>query len=135
MTYRFSDDTAEMNIDLIHHWLSVESYWAVGRSREVHDAAMHGSRNYGMFDDRTGEQVAYARVITDAATFAWLCDVFVTPEVRGAGVGVTLIDRIVAQLEPLALKRMMLVTKDAHGLYEKFGFSVPAEPELIMARM
>ena len=119
----------------IHRWLSTESYWALGRTRELHDRAMDGSRNFGMFDVKTGEQVAYARVITDGATFAWLCDVFVSGEVRGRGVGVALMQGITDGLEPLALKRMALVTADAHGLYEKFGFESLAEPERWMARL
>jgi GNAT superfamily N-acetyltransferase len=132
---RFSEDSAEMDRPRIHRWLSTESYWALGRTRELHDRAMDGSRNFGMFDVETGEQVAYARVITDGATFAWLCDVFVSDDVRGRGVGVALIQWITDRLEPLALKRMALVTADAHGLYEKFGFESLAEPERWMARL
>ena len=133
--YRFSDDSTEMDRPRIHRWLSTESYWALGRTRDLHDRAMDGSRNFGMFDVETGEQVAYARVITDGATFAWLCDVFVSGEVRGRGVGVALMQGITDGLEPLALKRMALVTADAHGLYEKFGFESLAEPERWMARL
>lgn len=134
MAYRFSNDIAEIDREYVHHWLSTQSYWAIGRTREVHDAAVAGSRNYGMFDE-VGTQVAYARVITDGATFAWLCDVFVDPSIRGAGVGVAMLDGIVAELEPLNLRRTMLVTADAHTLYEKFGFAAPDKPEMLMARM
>ncbi len=135
MTYRFSADPAEMDRARIHHWLSVESYWARGRSREKQERAMDGSLNFGMFDDATGEQVAYARVITDRATFAWLCDVFVSESVRGHRVGVDLIDGIVRELEPFGLGRVMLATADAHGLYEKFGFAPLEKPEMFMARI
>ena len=133
--YRFSDDSREMDRPRIHRWLSTESYWALGRTRELHDRAMDGSRNFGMFDVETGEQVAYARAITDGATFAWLCDVFVSDDVRGRGVGIALMQGITDCLEPLALKRVALVTADAHGLYEKFGFESLAEPERWMARV
>jgi GNAT superfamily N-acetyltransferase len=132
MTYRFSNDIAEIDHSLVHHWLSTEAYWALGRDPEVHATAMAGSRNYGVFAE-DGKQVAYARIITDGATFAWLCDVFVDPSVRGDGVGVLLVGSIVAELEPLNLRRTMLVTADAHGLYEKFGFDVPANMDWLMA--
>ena len=133
MSFRFSADAAEMDRARIHSWLSTESYWAEGRTREKQDRAMDGSRNFGMFD-AAGEQVAYARVITDGATFAWLCDVFVSEGVRGRGVGVRLIEGVVAQLEPLGLGRIMLATADAHGLYAKFGFAPLDKPDLWMAR-
>jgi N-acetylglutamate synthase-like GNAT family acetyltransferase len=95
---------------------------------------MDASLNFGMFSP-DGEQVAYARVITDFATFGWLCDVFVSDEVRGQGVGVALIAGITAQLDPLNLKRVGLVTADAHGLYERFGFTPLEKPEMWMAKM
>ncbi|CAN5358190.1 GNAT family N-acetyltransferase [soil metagenome] len=122
MVYRFSDDTAEMDRAWIHAWLSNESYWARGRTRETHDRAMDNSRNFGMFDPDTGQQVAYARLITDTVTFGWLCDVFVTDALRGQGVGVKLIEHILAVIEPWQLKRVGLTTADAHGLYARFGF-------------
>ena len=87
-----------------------------------------------MFDSMTGRQVAYARVVTDSVTFAWLCDVFVDPAVRGHGVGVALMDNVCSLLGDLNLKRVVLVTGDAHGLYEKFGFESLAQPEKWMAR-
>ena len=133
MSLRFSADPAEMDRARIHSWLSTESYWAEGRTREKQDRAMDGSRNFGMFD-AAGEQVAYARVITDGATFAWLCDVFVSEVVRGRGVGVQLIEGVVAHLEPLGLGRIMLATADAHGLYARFGFAPLDKPDLWMAR-
>jgi GNAT superfamily N-acetyltransferase len=133
--YRFSTDLLEMDRDRILRWLSQESYWAQGRTVEVQDAAMSGSLNVGMFDVANGVQVAYARIITDSATFAWICDVFVDEGARGNGVGVGLMQGITDVLEPLALKRVMLVTADAHGLYEKFGFAAPDKPDWVMARM
>ncbi|HAQ9610338.1 TPA: GNAT family N-acetyltransferase [Enterococcus faecium] len=121
-TYRFSSDPADIDVPKVVSWLSEEAYWARGRTEETHRAAMAGSRNYGAYDNESGVQVGYARVITDGVTFGWLCDVFVDPNHRGAGVGSTLLSGILSDLEPLALKRTALVTEDAHGLYQRFGF-------------
>lgn len=131
---RFSSDPADLDRALVHRWLSTDAYWAIGRAREVQDAAIDGSRNYGAFDEATGAQIAYARVVTDGATFAWLCDVYVDPSVRGEGVGVALVEHLVADLEPLGLRRIALATGDAHGLYERFGFTPLADPERWMVR-
>ena len=89
----------------------------------------------GVYDTVTGEQLAYARVITDGVTFAWLCDVFVASEARGRGIGIALIEGVVEELAPLDLKRIALTTADAHGLYEKFGFRPLDQPDQWMARM
>jgi GNAT superfamily N-acetyltransferase len=134
LALRFSSDPAELDRALVHRWLSTDAYWAIGRPREVQDAAIDGSRNYAAFDEATGAQVAYARVVTDAATFAWLCDVYVDPAVRGEGVGVALVEHLVADLEPLGLRRIALATGDAHGLYERFGFEPLSDPERWMVR-
>jgi GNAT superfamily N-acetyltransferase len=131
----FSADPSRLDRDRVHAWLAEESYWATGRTREAHDAAIGGSRNYGVYDTVTGEQLAYARVITDGVTFAWLCDVFVGNEARGRGIGIALIEGIVDELAPLGLKRIALTTADAHGLYEKFGFRALDQPEQWMARV
>lgn len=133
--FRFSTDPSDIDRILVHRWLSEQAYWALGRSRDVQESAMDASRNYAVVDTETRDQVAYARVVTDAATFAWLCDVFVTPDVRGQGVGVALIEGVVADLEPLGLRRVALATADAHGLYAKFGFAPLAQPERWMARL
>jgi GNAT superfamily N-acetyltransferase len=121
--YRFSGDTAEINRARVHGWISEQSYWAPGRSRSRQDAAIDGSRNFGVYDSASNEQVAYARMVTDGVTFAWLCDVFVDPGVRGRGVGAMLIAGIVEECRPLGLRRIALSTDDAHGLYTKFGFT------------
>lgn len=131
---RFSSDPDELDLDLVFRWLSEDAYWAIGRSRATQDAAVANSRNYGVFDAESGVQLGYARVITDAATFAWLCDVYVAPDARGRGVGTTLVSGILAELDPLGLKRVALRTLDAHTLYEKFAFEALGEPELWMDR-
>lgn len=133
--YRYSSDPAELDRERIHRWLSTDAYWAIGRAREVQDAAIDGSRNFGAYDEASGDQVAYARVVTDGVTFAWLCDVYVDPAVRGEGVGVALVERIVAELEAAGVRRTVLVTGDAHGLYERFGFAPIADPERWMVRL
>jgi GNAT superfamily N-acetyltransferase len=100
----------------------------------VQDAAMDASVNFGMFDVSTGRQVAYARLVTDSVTFAWLCDVFVDPAVRGQGVGALLIENVGVMLDTLNLRRVVLATSTAHGLYEKFGFQTVAAPDHWMER-
>lgn len=131
---RFSNDPAELDRELVHRWLSEYAYWALGRPRPVQDAAIAASRNYAAFDEATGAQLGYARVVTDSVTFAWLCDVIVDPEARGRGVGVGLVGFVLADLEPLDLKRIALATGDAHGLYERFGFEPLSNPEQWMVR-
>ena len=118
----FTADLSAMDVDRIHRWLAEESYWARGRSRETHEVAMSGSRNYGVFDAESGRQLGYARAITDGATFAWIADVFVDPAARGRGVGKRIMGGIIDDLKPLGLKRTALFTEDAQGLYEQFGF-------------
>lgn len=130
----FSADPSRLDRDRVHSWLAVQSYWATGRTRESQDAAIAGSRNYGVYDTVTGEQLAYARVITDGVTFAWLCDVFVAEDARGRGIGIALIEGVIDELAPLELKRIALTTADAHGLYERFGFRSLDQPEQWMAR-
>lgn len=127
MGYRFSADPADVDRELAHRWIA-GTYWGEGRTREKQDAAIDGSRPFVMIDEETGAQVAFARVVTDGATFAWLADVFVDPAVRGRGVGVALIQGIVRSLESLGLRRVLLATKDAHGLYARFGFEPLEEP-------
>ncbi|NJC24428.1 GNAT superfamily N-acetyltransferase [Arthrobacter pigmenti] len=129
--FEISADTARIDREQVHAWLSQEAYWALGRPRETQDAAIEGSRNYGVYKD--GRQVAYARVVTDAVTFAWLCDVFVDTSVRGQGVGVALVEAICADLGKPSIKRIMLRTGDAHELYRKFGFKQITSPERWMS--
>ena len=132
-SYTFSNDTSLIDRDRVHSWLSEQSYWANGRAREVQDAAIDGSRNYGVWD-ASGAQVAYARVVTDAVTFAWLCDVFVAEEARGNGIGKMLVEGVIADLQPLGLTRMLLATADAHGLYAQYGFAPAEDPTRYMIK-
>ncbi|MGW8483721.1 GNAT family N-acetyltransferase [Microbacterium sp. NPDC055903] len=130
----FAQDDARIDRPRVHRWLSTQAYWADGRSRATQDAAIDGSRNYGVWSEETDAQVACARVVTDLVTFAWLCDVFVDPSVRGRGVGKQLVSGVLDDLGPLGLRRMLLATADAHGLYAQFGFEALEEPSRYMLR-
>lgn len=126
--YEVSADPARIDAALVHGWLSQDSYWAQGRPREKHDAAMAGSLNFGVYDTASGAQCGYARVVTDRATFAWLCDVYIAREARGKGLGTALATAVRDHLSPYGLRRIMLTTADAHGVYAKVGFTPLAEP-------
>ncbi|OIJ66710.1 GNAT family N-acetyltransferase [Streptomyces mangrovisoli] len=126
--YELSTDPARVDVERVHRWLSTDAYWAEGRPREKHERAVAGSLNYGVYETISGTQVAYARVITDRATFAWLCDVYVDRSVRGKGVGTAMVAAVREDLRPYGLRRILLATHDAHGVYEKVGFAPLAEP-------
>ncbi len=142
--YEISTDPARLDRALVHRWLATDAYWALGRSREQQDTAIDNSLNFGVYapDPGTpggaapgpgGRQVAYARVITDRATFAWLCDVYVARDARGTGVGRGLVAAVRDHLAPYRLGRILLATGDAHGLYAKYGFEPLADPTRWMA--
>ncbi|MEU1620645.1 GNAT family N-acetyltransferase [Streptomyces sp. NPDC005722] len=126
--YEISADPARVDAVLVHHWLSTDAYWALGRPRAVQDAAIAGSLNFGAYDRASGAQVACARVVTDHATFAWLCDVYVTPAARGRGLATALATAARDHLEGLGVRLVLLATHDAHGVYEKVGFTALSEP-------
>ncbi|QEU97780.1 GNAT family N-acetyltransferase [Streptomyces kanamyceticus] len=131
--YEISADPARIDAARVHQWLSTDAYWALGRTREKQDAAIAGSVNFGVYEEASGEQVAYARVVTDRATFAWLCDVYVAPAARGKGLGTALVAEVRAHVEPFGVRRVLLATADAHGVYEKLGFAPLDNPEKWMA--
>ena len=131
--YEIRTDLADMDFDRIHPWLSTDAYWALGRTRDDVETAAGNSLNLGVFIGG-GEQVAYARVLTDRANFAWLCDVYVDRDHRGRGVGHRLLEAVVEQLEPMGLSRVLLATRDAHELYARFGFEPLPEPDMFMVR-
>ncbi|MFF5362278.1 GNAT family N-acetyltransferase [Streptomyces scabiei] len=131
--YEMSDDPARLDVARVHHWLSTDAYWALGRPREKLERAIGGSLNLGVYEEGSGQQVAYARVVTDRATFAWLCDVYVDPSVRGKGLGTAMVAAVRDHLEPYGLRRILLATHDAHGVYAKLGFQPLAEPDRWMA--
>lgn len=133
-----SMDPAHLQVDRIHAWLSGDAYWARGRPRETFVRALAGSRSMGVYRDRSdgmpGEQVAIARAVTDGATFAWVCDVYVAPEVRGIGVGSWLVGELVKGLEAEGILRVVLATRDAHEVYARLGFEPLANPSTWMER-
>ncbi|MFJ6557583.1 GNAT family N-acetyltransferase [Streptomyces luteogriseus] len=131
--YEISTDPGRVDRERVHHWLSTDAYWALGRSREKQDRAIEGSLNFGVHETVSGEQVAYARVITDRATFAWLCDVYVDPSVRGKGVGSALVAAVRDEMRQYGVRRVLLATHDAHGVYAKLGFAPLERPEHWMA--
>jgi GNAT superfamily N-acetyltransferase len=130
--YSISTDRARLDLDLIHHYLSNESYWATGRSREVVARAIEHSLPFGIYRDQ--ELVGFARIVTDYATFAWVADVFVLPEHRGRGLSKWLMEVIIAHPDLQGFRRWVLSTKDAHGLYERFGFIPLHRPARWMER-
>ncbi|NEE17848.1 GNAT family N-acetyltransferase [Streptomyces sp. SID7499] len=131
--YEISTDPDRVDRARVHHWLSTDAYWALGRSREKQDRAIEGSLNFGVHATVSGEQVAYARVITDRATFGWLCDVYVDPSVRGKGVGSALVAAVRDEMRRYGVRRVLLATHDAHGVYAKLGFAQLERPEHWMA--
>jgi GNAT superfamily N-acetyltransferase len=123
--YEVSTDRSRFDVSLIHTFLG-SSYWAANMPRDVLDRAIRHALCFGVFTGQT--QVAFARVITDYATFAYLSDLFVVPEHRGRGVSKLLMRSILDHPELQGLRRFLLATKDAHGLYAQFGFKPLANP-------
>ena len=119
--YTISDDRARLDFGVIHGFLSGESYWARGRSRERVERSIEHSLPFGLYR-ADGRQVGFARVVTDRATFAWLADVFVVAEERGRGLSKWLVECVLAHPELLYLRRWLLATRDAQELYRRFGF-------------
>lgn len=119
--YRLSDDKRALQVDVIHGFLTA-SYWSPGIPRDFVERAVEHSWCVGAFAP-DGAQVAFARLVTDRATFAYLCDVFVLPEARGQGLSKAMVGFFVAHPELQNLRRWMLATRDAHGLYAQFGFA------------
>lgn len=131
--FEISTDRARLDIDYIHRYLSEESYWAIGRSRAVVEKSIANSLNFGVYDgDR---QIGFARVVTDYATFAWLCDVFIDAAYRGHGLGKQLVGAVVAHPELQGVRNFILATRDAHELYRHYGgFEPLTAPDRWMAR-
>jgi GNAT superfamily N-acetyltransferase len=129
---RISTDPADVDLDWLHPALSERAYWALGRSRELVERSVAGSLCFSALAD--GRQVGFARVVTDAATFAWVCDVFVDEAWRARGIGGRLMAAIVGDPRLQGLRRMVLATNDAGPLYEPYGFGPLAHPERWMER-
>ncbi|MBY0147220.1 GNAT family N-acetyltransferase [Neobacillus niacini] len=134
-----STDKQYLDTDVIHHFLSVDSYWAKGITMEkVKKSIEKSSICFGMYegDPAKGEakQIGFVRAVTDFVRFAWIMDVFVLPEYRGRGLSKWMMETMVEQSELKDVRKMMLCTYDAHGLYEQYGFQKLDDPEIFMQR-
>ena len=127
-----SDDASRLDFAVIHHYLAHESYWAVGRTRETVEKSFAHSHPFGIY--RGAEQVGWARVVTDYATFAWLADVYIIAAWRGRGLAKALMEFIIGHPELQNMRRWLLATKDAHGLYRQYGFDDLVYPERWLER-
>jgi GNAT superfamily N-acetyltransferase len=124
--YSITTDRERLDVDAIHAFLS-RSFWSEGIPKETVARAIANSLCFGLFDDTA--QVGFARVVTDRATFAYLCDVYVLETHRGLGLGKWLIETVMGHPDLQGLRRFQLVTRDAHGLYRRHGFETPGHPE------
>jgi GNAT superfamily N-acetyltransferase len=124
--YRITTDLEGLDIDAIHAYLS-RSFWAEGIPKATVAKSIANSLCFGLFDG--DNQVGFARVVTDRATYAYLCDVYVLETHRGEGLGKWLIETVMAHPDLQGLRRFQLVTRDAHGLYRRHAFDTPLHPE------
>lgn len=130
--YKISTNKSDLDFNVIHSFIS-NTYWAKGIPAETMQKAIDNAMCFGVFTEQN-EQVGFARVITDTATFAYLSDVFILDAHRGKGLSKWLMEEIVAQPDLQNLRRFVLVTKDAHGLYEQFGFDAISHPDDYMEK-
>jgi ribosomal protein S18 acetylase RimI-like enzyme len=118
--YRITTDNAKLDLDSIHNWIT-NSYWANGRTKEEMKKVMENSLNFGLFQNE--KQIGFARVVTDYHTFAYLCDVIIDDSHRGKGLGKMLMKEVLEYPELKIMKRWLLFTKDAHGLYSSLDLA------------
>jgi GNAT superfamily N-acetyltransferase len=130
--YTISTDRQRLNAPFIYNFLTNSAYWAQGRSFEVVQRSLDNSLNFGLYKET--EQIGFARVVTDYGTFALIADVFIIEEHRGQALGKWLIETITTHPQLQGLRRWLLATKDAHGLYQQFGFAELKMPERWMER-
>ncbi|MEH7245815.1 GNAT family N-acetyltransferase [Neobacillus niacini] len=134
-----STDKQYLDTNVIHKFLSVESYWAKGISLEkVKKSIEKSSICFGMYDGNPekgdAKQIGFVRAVTDFVRFAWIMDVFVLPEYRGKGLSKWMMETMIGESELKDVRKMMLCTYDAHGLYEQYGFQTLDDPEIFMER-
>ena len=132
MSFEYSDDKGQLDVGRVHGWLA-SSYWSPGIERALLERAIAGSHCLGVY--RKGEQVGFARMITDRATFAWLADVWVDENVRGQGLGQGIVRWFIDHPDYAGIRRIGLVTADAHGVYEKLGFHALLRSDRYMERL
>ena len=130
--YLISTDRSRLDVELIHDFLSRRSYWANGRTLEIVQRSIENSLAFGIYKE--DDQVGFARVVTDYATFAWVADVFVLPEHRGRDLSKWLMEVMLSHPQLQGFRRWVLATKDAHSLYARFGFIPMHRPERWMER-
>jgi GNAT superfamily N-acetyltransferase len=130
--FEINTSRKKLDLDVITKFLNESSYWAGGRSRQTVERSIRNSLNFGIY--KGAQQVGFARVITDYATFAWVADVFVLDGERGRGLSKWLMDVMIAHPKLQKFRRWVLATKDAHGLYRKYGFTELKKPERWMER-
>lgn len=126
--YRISTDPRRLDFDRVHHWLSTDTYWALGRPADLLRQAIDASTAYGVYAPDGRGQVAFARLVTDGVTFAWLCDVYVDRAERGRGLARWLVGAIRDEMAERSVRRILLATWDAHGVYAQVGFTPLPEP-------
>jgi len=125
-----SNDKARLDLALIHRFLSEESTWAISIPKALVETSMQHSLCFGGYEN--GQQIAFARVVSDYATFAYLMDVFVLPEHRGRGLSAQLMQHIMDHPQLQGLRRFMLASSNARGLYQKWGFQALGNPDIMM---
>jgi GNAT superfamily N-acetyltransferase len=130
--YRISTEPAQLDIPLIHRFLSQESYWARGIPLSVVERSIAGSLCFGLY--AAEGQIGFARVVTDEATFGYLADVFILPSHRRLGLARRLMAAVMAHPDLQGLRRFMLATRDSQELYRSFGFAPPKNPQVLMER-
>jgi GNAT superfamily N-acetyltransferase len=119
--YLLSDERDRIDVELVHGWLSTDTYWAAGRSLETVRTVIDGSVSMGVYAP-DGRQVGFARAVTDGAVFAYIADVYVDRSCRGVGLGTWLVGALRDRLRDRGVKRFLLATEDAHRVYERLGF-------------
>jgi GNAT superfamily N-acetyltransferase len=129
--YEISTEQSRLDVDAMHAYLA-RSYWSPGIPREIVERAARNSLCFGVYELASGAQVGLARVVTDHATFAYLCDVYVLEEHRALGLGKRLMDAVMTHPALSGARRMMLATRDAHGLYSRHGFRAPPHDGVLM---
>jgi len=129
--FEISTDPARIDVDMVHRFLT-NSYWAEGRSREVVERSIAHSICFGAYT--AGRQIAFGRVVTDRAVFAYLADIFVVPEFRGRSVSKRLVRAMLDHPDVAVVNAVLLRTRDAHGLYTQFGFTSIGSAEEMMVR-
>jgi hypothetical protein len=132
--FTLSTDRSRLDLQAIHQFLSTQAYWALGRSFETVQLSIENSVCFGLYE--SSRQVGFCRVITDTVTFAWLCDVFIISEYRKLGLGKWMMECVINSPELKKVRRFLLATRDAHGLYQEYaGFAPLRNPERWMERI